>query len=101
MKQKINNCLYCEKKLEENITTRKRFCSSKCRVYYNRQKTDGLKIKKAGDNKPANKKEIKQPLTDNRIVRHPLWEEGDPAQGTMAFMFKYDCVNYEELKPKE
>lgn len=41
MKQKSEKCLYCDQKLEPK-TTRQRFCSDKCRVYWNR---DNAKIK--------------------------------------------------------
>lgn len=33
---KIKSCLYCEQEME-TITAKKRFCSDKCRVYYNRE----------------------------------------------------------------
>jgi hypothetical protein len=33
---KIKSCLYCEQEME-SITAKKRFCSDKCRVYYNRE----------------------------------------------------------------
>lgn len=36
MKIKISNCLYCEQEMEI-VTLKKRFCSDKCRVYYNRE----------------------------------------------------------------
>jgi hypothetical protein len=36
MKIKTLTCLYCEQEME-SITLKKRFCSDKCRVYYNRQ----------------------------------------------------------------
>ena len=36
---KIISCLYCDQEME-SITTKNRFCSDKCRVYYNRQNRD-------------------------------------------------------------
>lgn len=36
MKQRLESCKYCSKKLEDG-TTRKEFCSPKCRVYWNRE----------------------------------------------------------------
>jgi len=36
MKVKILSCLYCEQEMEV-VTSKKRFCSDKCRVYYNRE----------------------------------------------------------------
>lgn len=35
---------------------------------------------------------------ENLDKKHPLWKENDPAEGTMAFMMKYDCSNYNELQ---
>lgn len=36
MKQRLENCKYCGNKLADG-TTRKKFCSDKCRVYWNRE----------------------------------------------------------------
>ena len=36
MKKRIEKCKYCNKKLEDG-TTRKSFCSDKCRVYWHRE----------------------------------------------------------------
>lgn len=36
MKQRLEKCKYCDGKLAEG-TTRKEFCSDKCRVYWNRE----------------------------------------------------------------
>lgn len=33
---KVSTCLYCEQEMD-SITAKKRFCSDKCRVYYNRE----------------------------------------------------------------
>ena len=30
--------------------------------------------------------------------KHPLYKEGDPKEGSMAFYMKYDCYTYEERK---
>jgi hypothetical protein len=40
MKRKKEKCKYCQKDLEAR-TTRKEFCSSKCRVYWNRDQQAG------------------------------------------------------------
>lgn len=44
MKKKVETCLYCGEKISPK-TTRMKFCSSKCRVYWNRElKTAQLPI---------------------------------------------------------
>ena len=37
MIKKTENCIYCGEKME-SITAKKRYCSSKCKLYYNREK---------------------------------------------------------------
>lgn len=37
MIKKIENCLYCDKKMESK-TAKKKFCSDRCKVYWNREK---------------------------------------------------------------
>jgi tRNA(Ile2) C34 agmatinyltransferase TiaS len=60
MKFKKEKCKYCDKDLESK-TTRKEFCSSKCRVYWNRdQKVEASLPVKPIAPKPS-KKEIAPP----------------------------------------
>lgn len=40
MIKKINNCTYCGEKMESK-TAKKKFCSTKCRIYYNRELARG------------------------------------------------------------
>lgn len=40
MIKKRDNCLYCGDKMESK-TAKKKFCSSKCRIYYKREKARG------------------------------------------------------------
>jgi hypothetical protein len=37
MIKKIENCLYCGEKMESK-TAKKKYCSAKCKIYYNREK---------------------------------------------------------------
>ena len=37
MIKKSETCIYCGEKME-SITAKKRYCSSKCKLYYNREK---------------------------------------------------------------
>ncbi len=48
MIQKVENCIYCNKKMESK-TAKKRFCSDKCRVYYNRESGEANKQKNTND----------------------------------------------------
>jgi len=36
MLKKIDNCIFCQTELKDH-TSKKRFCSTNCRVYYNRE----------------------------------------------------------------
>ena len=36
MLKKIDNCIFCQRELKDH-TSKKRFCSTNCRVYYNRE----------------------------------------------------------------
>jgi len=51
MIEKIKNCLYCGKEME-SITAKKRFCSTKCRVYYNRIDANALRTHSERIEKP-------------------------------------------------
>jgi len=42
-------------------------------------------------------KSAQYPLTPNE-AKHPLYKEGDPKEGSMAFYMKYDCYTYDERK---
>lgn len=37
MIKKIENCIYCGEKME-SITAKKKYCSAKCRLYFNRER---------------------------------------------------------------
>ena len=60
MIQKIENCLYCGNKME-SITAKKKFCSPKCKVYFNREK----KVEKIlNDSFGKNQKEFNKSFLD-------------------------------------
>ncbi len=48
MIRKTENCLYCGEKME-SITAKKKYCSNKCRLYYNRER-NALDMPKLEDN---------------------------------------------------
>ena len=48
MIKKTENCLYCGEKME-SITAKKKYCSNKCRLYYNRER-NVLEVPKQVDN---------------------------------------------------
>ena len=41
MIKKVDCCIYCGEKME-SITAKKRYCSAKCRLYFNREKKRGI-----------------------------------------------------------
>ena len=49
MKEKKQNCKYCGKELEAK-TTRREFCSNKCKVYWHRENVADEKLKVALNN---------------------------------------------------
>lgn len=68
--KKNTNCAYCETEMEA-LYRSKRFCSDKCRVYYNRdEKKRALQCEVADtiiENKPEVKVEVRQsnPMPEN------------------------------------
>jgi predicted nucleic acid-binding Zn ribbon protein len=41
MIKKIENCIYCGEKME-SITAKKKYCSAKCRLYFNRERKKAI-----------------------------------------------------------
>lgn len=68
MKLKTENCLYCDKKLEAK-TTRQRFCSDKCRVYWNR---DNAKIKVSDLTQPTGVLKPQEQQIANYSINTPI-----------------------------
>jgi len=100
--EKKDKCLYCEKPMEA-VYRNKKFCSTKCRVYWGREnaksKTTVSVINDAV--KIIGKEAIPVAAVSSKKEQHELFKEGDPRQNTMAFYLKYDCYTYEELKNKK
>lgn len=118
----MKNCLQCNQPLT-HVEGRKQksFCNVNCRNKYFYAKRSQL-IKEAQakiveNNKPKEKRriekerntphdlgnKIQQPVSVEECVpegKHPLWQEGDPKEKSMAFFLKYDCYSYEELENK-
>lgn len=121
MIQKTEYCQYCDKKME-SITAKKKFCSTVCRVYFNREK----KIEKILNNsKNERSKLLSDQLTfgvsitktENKEIKriHPLSKEGnlvlgkieekehpkylptDPREGSAGFYLKYGVFTYDEI----
>ena len=100
--EKKKNCDYCGKDLEAKYRS-KRFCNTKCRVYFSRenkdpkigdivnitQKVEIASIKKVNNATTVTLKEVK---------KHPLWKDGDQQEGSNSFYLKYGCWNYNELE---
>src|SRR5690242_297111 len=94
------NCLYCGNEFEPNKPKQK-FCSPIHRVYWHRmnkvaplaKKIIYAPVKQFYDSEKKNFKDEPQ-----KIQEHRLYKDGDPAEGTMAFMMKYNCSNYIELE---
>lgn len=110
MIKKTKNCIYCGNEME-SVTAKKKYCSDLCRVYFNREKnsstketaddtknTSDEKDKKEDDSSPDNDT---NESTNKENGKHPLWENGDPKEGSMAFMNKYGCCDYNELEIKK
>lgn len=114
-------CQYCGKEYEAKKKNG-RFCSSVCRVNFNRAKERGFDKRALNpfpaSDLPANYFEMllrrqkcadlpaelkKNPMTPDEAIpaknegKHPLWKQGDPKEGSMGFYNKYDCASYEEL----
>jgi endogenous inhibitor of DNA gyrase (YacG/DUF329 family) len=63
MKQKKEKCKYCSADLEAK-TTRREFCSNKCKVYWHREN----KVELNNLNVPTNTKKIEPPKTSNVAI---------------------------------
>src|SRR4051812_36996194 len=103
-------CLNCGNELTTVAHKREKvFCNSTCRSNY-WQKVKRLEgagfstdeiikkmtVVKKKDKKIENKSKVK-PSANNQSLsgKHELWKEGDPAEYSSIFYFKYDCNTYE------
>lgn len=77
MKFKKEKCKYCDKDLESK-TTRKEFCSSKCRVYWNRDqraaKQKPVKIEPQKSIPPKRSKKETAPPTNLKGIELSIWK---------------------------
>ena len=79
MIQKKENCQYCGIKME-SITAKKKFCSDKCRVYFNRQS----KVKDSDS-----EAELGPKLEDiQKTVQDTQADAKEPKKGTLAWFLK-------------
>lgn len=113
-------CGYCEKEMT-SIYRSKKFCSSKCRVYFNREKkslniTNALmttkenviesvdKAKKINNvvlskNNETSKKEVETILINTEpLSKHKLWKEEDPKENSGSFFLKYGYSTYLQIE---
>lgn len=106
MKQKNTNCKYCNKPMDAK-TTRKVFCSVKCKVYWHRDnepKKDAPKEEKV--KLEEEKKQLSEEKKDlSEVKKFPKSNpKDDPKENSMAFFMKYGVMTYaesEKLKNKK
>lgn len=85
----------------EAKTTRKEFCSPKCKVYWHRE--DELKSVSPKEEKVKHEEE-KRDLSDTKKylsdvkVNSSGYPADDPKEGSMAFFKKYGVATYKEIK---
>jgi hypothetical protein len=98
------------------------YCSTKCRTYAYRESLnkiekvdlvekfkihdlgDGVTVKEKATNVLGGGntfKNSKAGLLIPKPDKHPLWKQGDPKEGSMAFYKKYGVATYEELEKKQ
>lgn len=106
MIKKKENCEYCGEKMESK-TAKKRFCCTKCRVYFSRElnpeKRIIIEFKKL--DKIAPNLDVSKQKVDNVTYYHkkPVEltlnkQEDEPREGTLQFYNKYGVATYAELK---
>ena len=82
MKNRTPYCIFCNEKME-NQTSKKRFCSDKCRVYWHRRHPKGNTISPV---ELASKMEdINKTVS---IVINKQDAENEPKKGTLAWFLK-------------
>jgi len=70
MIKKTENCLYCGEKME-SITAKKKYCSAKCKLYFNRERNKLLSINKIASNLANKTKLIETPIKKEKSVESP------------------------------
>jgi len=82
MINKTPYCIYCGEKME-SVTAKKKYCSDKCRVYFNREYPNGKTISPLElDSKLADKtKTIQVPAKEQE-------SKNEPKEGSLAWFIK-------------
>jgi len=96
MKKKRDNCKYCNEPMDAK-TTRKEFCSVKCKVYWHR---DNEPKKDAPKEEKKKLEEEKKDLSDVKVDLSEVkkYPKDDPKEGSMAFYKKYNAATYAEAE---
>jgi predicted nucleic acid-binding Zn ribbon protein len=79
MIKKSETCIYCGEKME-SITAKKRYCSSKCKLYYNREKN---KVKRGAPfkNMPPYDKSSPKSVVNSKLEQIPVENHKTPPKG--------------------
>ena len=79
MIKKSETCIYCGEKME-SITAKKRYCSSKCKLYYNREKN---KVKRGAPfkNMPPYDKNSPKSVVSSKLEQIPVENHKTPPKG--------------------
>jgi hypothetical protein len=79
MIKKSETCIYCGEKME-SITAKKRYCSSKCKLYYNREKN---KVKRGAPfkNMPPYDKNSPKSVVSSKLEQMPVESHKTPPKG--------------------
>jgi len=83
MIKKTPYCIYCGERME-SLTAKKKYCSDKCRVYFNREYPNGKTISPV---------ELASKLEDiSKVIVEPQKEikveKDNPKEGTLAWFLK-------------
>ena len=125
----MSKCLECDAEISQTPGRRPRkFCDNKgkCRLAHwnkNKPKKQKYVLKSTYDKIALENAAIQMELAKFKVTqktglsgvkidleelekkdlpqKHPLYKEGDPKEGSMAFYLKYDCYTYKELKIKK
>lgn len=92
MIQKIDNCKYCNQKMESK-TAKKRFCSEKCRVYFNREIKNVNTITKAPKISIITEKLVNNIKTTNVVVKSPINAKEMPKGLSIADQIQWKIDN--------
>jgi len=76
-------CIYCGERMESK-TAKKKYCSDKCRVYFNREYPNGKTISpvELASKLADNTKEVSVPQKEIKVL------ESEPKEGTLAWFLK-------------